>query len=439
MDRKPDSSKGADVLAISFATTLLMWIVFYGAAIPPGQITVWIVAVAVVVGGVLLTAAGYVAGVFAGRGVWGGTSVGVAVTALNLLILLSLIGGGTPQEEMGRIAVWLAGFMITAVGLSAVGAMLGRRSFRAGRKTANWTTRFAWVTAATVLLMLVAGGLVTGFEAGLAVEGWPGSEGHLVVLFPLELMRRDLETFVEHAHRLWGLLVGLATIMLMAHLWIVERRRWICWLATALVGAVIVQGTLGGTRVTEDSTALAIIHGIFGHVVLAVLVVIAAATGRSWSGDYAITSGRVLRTDAILGWWLGAVVLGQITLGTLFRHLQPLPETPSGLLMGVLHGHSFVGSALVVLMVLFCGLRAWGRYVDQPVFRRVGIAMVHTVFLQVLLGFGSFMVVPRGPRDPDDAITLLEVILTTAHQAIGAVLLALCALFVAWGMRLQKR
>ncbi len=104
MDRKPDSSKGADVLAISFATTLLMWIVFYGAAIPPGQITVWIVAVAVVVGGVLLTAAGYVAGVFAGRGVWGGASVGVAVTALNLLILLSLIGGEKPQEEMGGIA-----------------------------------------------------------------------------------------------------------------------------------------------------------------------------------------------------------------------------------------------------------------------------------------------------------------------------------------------
>ena len=287
--------------------------------------------------------------------------------------------------------------------------------------------------------MLVAGGLVTGLEAGLAVEGWLRPEGHLLILFPLELMRRDVGTFVEHAHRLWGLLVGLATIMLMVHLWIVQRRRWICWLATALVGAVIVQGTLGGTRVTELSTALAIIHGIFGHVVLGVLVVIAAATGRAWSGDYAITSGRVLRTDATLAWWLVAVVLVQITLGTVFRHLQPLPETPSALLMGVLHGHSFVGSALVVLMVLLCGLRAWGRYADQPVFRRVGIALLHTMFLQVLLGLGSFMVVPRGPRDPSDAIKLLEVILTTAHQAIGAVLLALSALLVAWGMRLRKR
>ncbi len=106
--------------------------------------------------------------------------------------------------------------------------------------------------------------------------------------------------------------------------------------------------------------------------------------------------------------------------------------------MGILHGHSFVVSLIVVLTVLFCGVRAWGLYPQQSVIGTVGKALVHTLGLQVMLGLVSFVLVPKGVREPDDAITLAEVVFTTAHQATGAVLLALAVALFVWERRLLE-
>ena len=107
--------------------------------------------------------------------------------------------------------------------------------------------------------------------------------------------------------------------------------------------------------------------------------------------------------------------------------------------MGVLHGHSFVGSLIVVLGVLLVGVRAWGLYAAQPVVVRVGKTLVGTMALQVVLGLVSFVLVPKGPREPDDAITFVEVAFTTAHQVTGAILLAVAVALYVWERRLLER
>jgi hypothetical protein len=89
-------------------------------------------------------------------------------------------------------------------------------------------------------------------------------------------------------------------------------------------------------------------------------------------------------------------------------------------------------------MVLFCGVRAWGLYPTQPVIGKIGKMLVHTLGLQVMLGFVSFVLVPKGVREPDDAITLVEVVFTTAHQVTGAILLALAVALFVWERRLLK-
>ena len=48
------------------------------------------------------------------------------------------------------------------------------------------------------------------------------------------------------------------------------------------------------------------------------------------------------------------------------------------------------------------------------------------------------MVVPKGPRGSEDAITLVEVGFTTVHQVTGAVLLATAVALLAWQRRLLK-
>ena len=419
--------RGADILAIAFGTTVVMWSLLYVAAL-----AMWM-AVAIGLAGCMV-AAGYAAGRYAGRGPVGGAGQGLVLAGVTLLILLGLVR----DESPGQAAWWVAGFLVTAGGLGAAGAAAGRRRRLSERADINWTAALAWVTTATVLLMLVAGGIVTGLEAGLAVEGWLIAEGHFLVLFPITLMQRDVSTFVEHAHRLWGVLVGLTTIALMVHLWMADGRRWMRGVSLAIVLAVIVQGVLGGTRVTESSVVLAMLHGVTAQIIFATLVVTAMATGRAWRDARQPTAAPSVAADRTLTAALVVVILVQIALGTLYRHLQPVPDVSRGALMGVLHGHSFVGSMIVVLMVLFCGVRAWGLYPAQPVIGRIGKALVYAMGLQVMLGLVSFVLVPKGVREADDAITLTEVVFTTAHQVTGAILLALAVALFVWERRLLE-
>ncbi len=92
----------------------------------------------------------------------------------------------------------------------------------------------------------------------------------------------------------------------------------------------------------------------------------------------------------------------------------------------------------IVVMVLFCGVRAWGMYTEQPIIKRTGVALIHAMILQVLLGIASFIIVPKGTRDPNAAIPGLEVAFTTTHQAVGAILLAVAAALFVWQRRLLR-
>jgi cytochrome c oxidase assembly protein subunit 15 len=431
MNAEPEPNRGArggDLLTIAFATTVAMWALLYVAAMPPGHTWLWIVVAVAIVGG--LFGAGFVTGRFAGRGLAGGAGLGLILAAISLLVLLSLAGGGEPGEVLAAVW-WILGFLAAAVVLCGLGAALGARAARA----LNWTTRLAWVTAITVLLMLIAGGIVTGLEAGLAVEGWLIAEGHLLVLFPKTLMQRDMGTFAEHAHRLWGLLVGLTTIVLLVHVWMVDRRTWLRWLAMVLVAAVVGQGILGGTRVTEQSVLLGIVHGIVAPCIFAIAVALAAATSTTWLSDRQPLAQRSVHTDRTLTLLL-LVALGiQITLGTVFRHVQPQAHLPRPVLIATLHSHSFIGATFAAVMALFCGLRAWGMYREVGPVKIAGAVLLYAVMIQLGLGVASFVVVPKQPG-ADAAYPMVEVVITSIHQVVGAIVVATAVAVFAWERRL---
>ena len=427
------SKRGGDILTIGFTTTVVMWVILYISAIPPGKVPLWLAAVVLV--GVLF-AGGFRLARLSGQTWRGGAQLGLLVGGVNLLILLSMLGGKEPGDVVASSLWWIGGFLAAAVGLCTLGAALGSRSARAEPAQINWTIRFALLTALTTLLLIIAGGIVTGLEAGMAIEGWLTSDGYPMVLFPLTMMQRDIGSFTEHTHRLWGLLVGLTTIVLAIQVWRTDHRSWLRWLVIGAVHGVIIQGVLGATRVTESSTFLGIVHGVFGQALFALLVVIAMAISRTWlSGEQPFVA-KTARTDRTISAVLVAAILLQLTLGTCFRHIQPLPEIPPGLRMGLLHGHSFVGSSLVLALVIFCGVRAWGLYSGQRAIKRVGKGMIHTVGLQIVLGVTSFIIVPAEVRAQGDAIPTLEVVVTTAHQAVGAILLAMAVMHAVWVRRL---
>src|SRR3954471_1386905 len=113
----------------------------------------------------------------------------------------------------------------------------------------SWLHRFAWLTSALTLVLIAVGGLVTSNEAGMSVPDWPNSYGYNMFLFPPSKWVGGI--FYEHTHRLAASAVGMLAIALTILAWVTESRRWVRWLATGVLIAVILQGILGGLRVTR--------------------------------------------------------------------------------------------------------------------------------------------------------------------------------------------
>jgi heme A synthase len=77
----------------------------------------------------------------------------------------------------------------------------------------------------------------------------------------------------------------------------------------------------------------------------------------------------------------------------------------------------------VTLLVLTCGFRAWGLYGDLPVLKRSGLVLMLLVLVQLTLGVLA-LIFRSGPKGTPTAEGAM---LTTAHQANGALLLATAA------------
>src|SRR5438034_8861400 len=105
----------------------------------------------------------------------------------------------------------------------------------------------ALLTTAATFPLIFMGGLVTSHGAGMSVPDWPNSYGYNMFLFPPRLWIGGI--LYEHTHRLMGTVVGMLAIGLTIVAWRTESRRWVLWLATSVLGAVILQGVLGGLRV----------------------------------------------------------------------------------------------------------------------------------------------------------------------------------------------
>jgi cytochrome c oxidase assembly protein subunit 15 len=183
---------------------------------------------------------------------------------------------------------------------------------------------YAVAAAAMVLLLICSGGLVTSHEAGMSVPDWPNSFGYNMFLFPLS--RWVGGVFFEHTHRLIASGVGLVTVALCVALIVIEERRWVKTLGVIAVAAVIVQGILGGLRVTENNAALGLFHGCLAQSFFALMATIALVTSRFWlrlaqpitNQQSPITSGlRSHRRWALL---VTAMVFVQLVLGASMRH-----------------------------------------------------------------------------------------------------------------------
>lgn len=433
-------------ITIGFASAVVMWMIAWLLHMPGVQVPASI-AVPLLLVPLFIITLFWIKGVAPSHRLKAGAIAGLIAGFVNLMILGSnIVVQPETTEMMGEQAntfapnalgtvfgsLVLSGFVGLFAGLAA------RKSNTTTLSATTWRSRFAWVTALTYLPLIAVGGAVTSTDSGLAVPDATTTYGAISVLFPLKLMAEP-RIFLEHSHRLFGTLAGLATLVLMIRVLIGEPRKLPKALAVVLFLAVSLQGYWGIIRVAEESTFFAILHGIFAQLVLAGALSTAIILSDKWNNAQpaqetidAAKKGRVL----IFFMFIALVI--QLGLGAVTRHLN------SGHAMMAHMGFAFIVMMLVIVGGALC-MRTGKAHPSGKAIRPFGAILHGLVVLQFTLGFavlGMGWSSEDAPELPTaqtlDQAPPLEVaaLIPTIHHLVGALVLAAAAGALVWVIRL---
>lgn len=264
-----------------------------------------------------------------------------------------------------------------------------------------WLHRYALLLSVCTLFLVVAGASVTSHQAGLSVPDWPLSYGQV-------LPQMTGGVFFEHGHRMVATTVGLMTIVLAIWLARVEKRAWMRTLGWASLGAVIVQGVLGGLTVKLMLPAsVSIAHACLAQLFFATTAAIALFTSKAWRQGPEIVEDRgwpSLRSLAIL---TPILVLAQIALGAGFRH-QAIVVMPH-----------ILGAIVVAIAILMLGTFVLIQFPSHRALWPSAVALLSVTLLQLFLGVGAYFARLEAATHP-----LAMVLSTVAHVANGGLTLA---------------
>ncbi len=386
------------------------------------------------------------------------------------------------------------GFLLSCAAIGAIaGIFANRMPERETLCAQGWLSRFGWIAALATLELILVGGLVTSTNSGLAVPDWPATYGANMFLYPIALMS-DPGIFLEHSHRLFGSMVGLTVVVLavciafyarderskrlaipglllaigigvqffglgsaepgmartllaiaatlVAIIWTIAAfsLRSTTGVACAMVALILAQGVLGGLRVTEQSPWFATFHGVLAQVFLALLVAQAVWLSPAWQ-NLKRSSHRDYHRWKFVATAATHTTILQLAFGAMYRHFGSFH---------VLMTHL----AFSVVVIVFAIMTAAGAMsLERPpaaLAKRgpfLAKALIAVVSLQVLLGVTALFSVLGSERDgvptaeqtaenaPVAEVPMHEMLVATAHQANGAILLALVTMSLVWSKR----
>lgn len=275
-----------------------------------------------------------------------------------------------------------------------------RKNPPAGFRAVHWLAR---LTALATLCLLIAGALVVGHDAGLAVPDWPLSFGTWMP--PMEG-----GVFYEHGHRMIAATVGLLTTVLAVWLGWKDSRRWVKKLAVAAWVAVVVQAILGGLTVLYLlPVPILIAHACLAQLFFCLILSLVLFTSPAWeraAGPAETSPGAGFEHLAAAA--TGALFL-QLVLGAALRHKA----------LGV--GPHLAGAGVAGFLVGWVCYRAVTEWGARDGVRKLARWVGGILALQLILGVASYML--RGFAEEAAQTVPSFVLLTTAHVAVGALLL----------------
>ncbi len=310
------------------------------------------------------------------------------------------------------------------------------------RRYNKWLNRFAWFICVAALVLICSGGMVTSKNVGLAVPDWPTTFGYNMFLFPFSKWVGGI--LFEHTHRLIASAVGFLTIILAIWLWRSESRRWVRNLGLIALAGVILQGILGGLRVTMLKDEIGIFHACVAQAFVALLAVIALVTTSFWrSLDETAISRKKFASIRKLAIAITFAIYVQLALGATMRHQHRdlsildfptangtwIPDTSATALAKInswrdARGlsdvdafqvwlqmtHRLVALLILIGVIAFCS-RVWRDARDVPALKKLSSLWV--AFLLVQLTLGAWTIWSNKAAD-----------IATAHVAVGAIMLS---------------
>lgn len=287
----------------------------------------------------------------------------------------------------------------------------------------------AQLLVCVVFPLIWVGGLVTTYDAGMAVPDWPGTYGYNLFLYPWTTwIYGPWNLFIEHGHRLLGAAAGLVTIGLLATLYRFENRRFMCWLGVLALAFVVFQGVLGGLRVVLNARTVAMLHGCIGPAFFAYCAVLTTLTSSTWFNQGVISRADSLSRSVFFGLLLA---YAQLVLGAFLRH--PMDDGSPHVFRAVLLLHLLLGVGLVghILGLVI----AVHRQASQIVWLKTPAKILMALAL-VQIGLGLATLVMKygwvtwlggelfAPQYTVQAKDFWAAMIVTAHVANGSLILA---------------
>ncbi|MCS6975559.1 MAG: COX15/CtaA family protein [Gemmatales bacterium] len=296
----------------------------------------------------------------------------------------------------------------------------GRERYRPGL--------FAWAlfTTAAVFPLIALGGLVTSLRAGMV-----DPQSVRVPWYMLTMSWHDtaeahgIGYLIEHGHRQLGWIVGLLAIVLAVWVTAVSRdriTRLTAWVALVGVG---MQGILGILRVELNRAGwgleFAMIHGITGHLVFALVAAMPLMLSRGWieAVPLAVEGGPRFRKVCRLT--LG-LIMGQLVVGVWLRQFG------AGDWSWALWLHLFLAAAVLAHAVMLVvrtsrpGLRTLGEL------RWPSMILLGLVLGQIAVGAAAWWFGAGEGAMDHRPVSAERAGFTTAHVGLGA--LALMTIFL---------
>jgi cytochrome c oxidase assembly protein subunit 15 len=333
--------------------------------------------------------------------------------------------------------------------------------------------------------------MVTSKNVGLAVPDWPTTFGYNMFLFPVSKWVGGI--LFEHTHRLLASGVGFLTLLIALWFWIPQtygRTRWLGaiamvlgtailgirkqpihvalgigailviaggiyayiksdfatrWLGVIALAGVILQGILGGLRVTMMKDEIGILHACLAQAFLGLLIVIALVTTNFWQGMNCRASAAADTSPRVVGLAMAITIAiyVQLALGATMRHQHRdlsildfptangawIPDTSADALTKInawrdarglsdvtafqiwlQMAHRFLALIIAIAVIAFA-LRAWRNAGQLPALKRLAILWVALIICQITLG--AWTIWSNKAAD-----------VATAHVALGAIMLS---------------